>query len=495
MDPHQKYIIKSTTPNSSGEYLVSTNSSSLPRSHNNFTISSNENNSYSSLSNHQSPSQRSQVSHHHHHHVQDGSNAGGVEYIANHHHVEHQKEKKSRRHYHGHSCNPCMGHFISKRDKSVEKDNKEEAALDAYDLASPCCDPNCVPVKRRSRHHKEHHHKHKHREKDKERPPRPRSQSHASPQMQTAHVHYEPSGKHVSQRVIDVVTNVINQFVVAFFQDHRANNHYDLSSQLASHCSLRSCNSNEFCQQPSMEGTTYSTSLSSDTLWDPKSEPAQSCNHQSFKSLQRPTSVYHQPSTSSHSYVHRYVHPSQVQPIQSSITTTHAYAIQPQQYTSKPKSWDNLALKNCGGYAYSYVVSNPNKHPVTPNGRTQVHQPQQQQPPPLPRKSGHAPYGRYSAFADVENYVPAPPGYLQEATITKTTIITTKSTENLISNGQYGLDGSCDCIAQPSPKLTKAIIAPNCVACNPGAAYYYSNLARNNSTRCAIPTKTEITRL
>jgi hypothetical protein len=249
-----------------------------------------------------------------------------------------------------------------------------------------------------------------------------------------------------------------------------------------------------------MEGTTYSTSLSSDTLWDPKSEPAQSCNHQNFKQLQRPSSVYHQPTTSSHSYVHHYVHPSQVQPIQSSITTTHAYAIQPQQYASKPKSWDNLALKNCGAYAYGYVVSNtapPNKHQqVTSNSRNQVHQ----QAPPLPRKSGHAPYGRYSAFADVENYVPAPPAYVQEATITKTTIITTKSTENLISNGQYNMsEGSCECISQPSPKVSKAIVASNCVACNvannTGAAYYYSNLARNNANRCIIPTKTEITRL
>lgn len=175
MDPHQKYIFKSSTPNSSGEFLVSNASSSLPHSHN----FSNENTSYSSLSTQQqSPSQRVTTTHHHHHHVPDVPSE------------QPQKASKSRRHYHVANCNPCMGHFISKRDKSNDKDN---TSLDAYDLASPCCDPNCVPVKRRSRHHKEHHHKHKHRDKDK--PPRPRSQSHASPQMQTAHVHYD---KHVS---------------------------------------------------------------------------------------------------------------------------------------------------------------------------------------------------------------------------------------------------------------------------------------------------------
>lgn len=241
------------------------------------------------------------------------------------------------------------------------------------------------------------------------------------------------------------------------------------------------------------------SSLSTDTLWDPKSEPATSCNHQSYK--QRPNSVYHQPTTTAHSYIHRYVHPSQVQPIQSTITTTHAY-IQP-QYASKPKSWDNLSGKGCGGYAFGYVVNNsmpPSGKQQAPMNKNQPMQHQAHQAPPLPRKTGHAPYGRYSTFADVENYVPAPQQYVQEATITKTTIITTKSTENLISNAQYNLsDGSCECISQPSPQQPKAIVASNCVACNAAnntGAYqgYYSNLARNTS-RCIIPTKTEITRL
>lgn len=243
------------------------------------------------------------------------------------------------------------------------------------------------------------------------------------------------------------------------------------------------------------------TSSSTDNIWDPKSEPA---NRQSYKQQQRPTSVYNQPTTTAHSYIHRYVHPSQIQPIQNSVTTTHAY-IQP-QYPSKPsKSWDNLSGKGCGGYAIGYVVNSApqGKHQATPNRNQQVQQQQQQQrAPPLPRKAGHAPYGRYSAFADVENYVPAPPAYMQEATITKTTIITTKSTENLISNAQYNLsDGSCECISQPSPKLSKAIMPSNCIACNAANnntnAYqgYYSNIARNSSNRCIVPTKTEITRL
>lgn len=230
-------------------------------------------------------------------------------------------------------------------------------------------------------------------------------------------------------------------------------------------------------------------------MWDPKSEPAPTCNRQNHK-LQRPSSVYHQPSATASSYTHRYVHP-----VQNSITTTHAY-IQPQS-TAKPKSWDNLSGCGGGGYAFGYLVNNPtsNKHPVNSN-RGQPMTQQARGAPPLPRKAGHIPYG-YSTFANVENYVPAPPGYVQEATITKTTIITTKSTENLISNAQYNLsDGSCECIPHPSPKLADTVVTSNnCMACNVANnnsnSYqgYYSNLARNASNRCIIPTKTEITRL
>lgn len=230
-------------------------------------------------------------------------------------------------------------------------------------------------------------------------------------------------------------------------------------------------------------------------MWDPKSEPAPTCNRQNHK-VQRPSSVYHQPSTTTSSYTHRYVHP-----VQNSITTTHAYV--QAQPPAKPKSWDNLS--GCGGgYAFGYVVNNSatnKQHQVNPRGQPMMQQ-QARGAPPLPRKSGHIPYG-YSTFANVENYVPAPPAYVQEATITKTTIITTKSTENLISNAQYNLsDGSCECIPHPhpSPKLD-TVVTSNCMACNVAnnnsSAYqgYYSNLARNASNRCIIPTKTEITRL
>lgn len=114
----------------------------------------------------------------------------------------------------------------------------------------------------------------------------------------------------------------------------------------------------------------------------------------------------------------------------------------------------------------------------------------------ISRKSNQQPnYGRYSAFAEVENYVPAPQAFLQEEITT--TIITTKSTENLINND------SCECLApQVTQRSPKPVIATNCAVCNNAANFnanqsyqgYYSNLTRNNPNRY-IPTKTEITRL
>lgn len=53
---------------------------------------------------------------------------------------ENEKSSKSR-HCHGHSCNPCIGH---KKDKHNNGDN---VSLDAYDLANPCCTPQCVPTR------------------------------------------------------------------------------------------------------------------------------------------------------------------------------------------------------------------------------------------------------------------------------------------------------------------------------------------------------------
>lgn len=113
-------------------------------------------------------------------------------------------KSSSRRHLHGHSCNPCMGHFLRGGGDKNNKADKDNTSLDAYDLASPCCDPQCVPSRRKSKHHKDHHHKHKHRDKEakegggKDRIPRPKSQPHISPQSQPSYLYRHSKDKHVS---------------------------------------------------------------------------------------------------------------------------------------------------------------------------------------------------------------------------------------------------------------------------------------------------------
>ncbi|XP_068143011.1 SH3 and multiple ankyrin repeat domains protein 1 [Drosophila tropicalis] len=398
-----------------------------------------------------------------------------------------EKSKGSSKHCHkGHSCNPCLGHF---RWKSTEKTSAippgagagggDNVSLDAYDLASPCCNTECVPTRRRHHHHREHTHKHKHREREREREKekvertRPKSQSHASPNsnsngggataphhhhhhhhhqqqqqqqqpQQQQHIHYHPQ-------------TTTNQSQSGSMRSR----YFDLASGLASHCSLHSCTSSEFAPADS---TSYTTSISTDTLfWDPKSEAnsrqPSTKSRQSSYDQQQPQTQSQQPQQHHHhhhhpigAYHHRYhVMATQVQPSQ-------IYPNLPMAYVQKPKSWDNLAATTGGSggggggvgggaatlggaaatYGYGYLDTVAIKPPVKLQIAQQRHS--------MPRIRN--PYGRYSTYGDVENYAPPPTEFVGELTTTTTTTITAKSTEELLT--------ACDCLTPQQQQALKA---------------------------------------
>ncbi|XP_053673130.1 uncharacterized protein LOC128723418 [Anopheles nili] len=369
------------------------------------------------------------------------------------------KSGSSRRsgHVHGHSCNPCMGHFLrsssSDKSRATEKDN---TSLDAYDLASPCCDPQCVPSRRKSKHHKDHHHKHKHRDRDakevKDRIPRPKSQPHISPQLQ-------------QQQQPHSQLNYLHRHKDK--HEHHHSKVYDLNASLASHCSLHSCTSSEFNPAAENSPASYSTSISTDTLyWEPHSEsttvsasgsvhkkpPAGTPGSGTLVPIVGRSPHSHQ----HHYYIQKYVHPQhhtgagQQQQQQQQLQQQLAIYPPPPPLPAvhKPKSWDNLAMKGYGGYGYGYgyleVGGGPGlaKASVPTTTRTQTTITIQHRNS-IPKKNG---YERYSAFVDVENYAPPPTQFLQETTTTTTTI-TTKSTENLL--GPYNRSDSslsCECV-------------------------------------------------
>lgn len=198
--------------------------------------------------------------------------------------------------YSVHLCPSCM----------QSNSNVETASLEAYDLASPCCDPHCVPTSRRRSRHKDHHRKDSKTNQDKEE-----THQRTRPHSQIAQTKHNYPSK---------------------------NKYFNFSHGLVSQCSLHSCTSSELSGVVTANATgessaaSYTTSLSTDTLyWD-------NCDSQGRRSSKSQPKVEYQqyPSTSYDNNI---------------------------QY-AKPKSWDNLTTKAYGGYGfgYGYVES---KHLVT----------------------------------------------------------------------------------------------------------------------------------
>lgn len=404
LDPHCRYILRPSASTGSGEYLISIAPAGPPPTHQQRCksqqylrrVPSSDNTTASSLPDDNTP-KRSQA--------QD------------------QHKSKSSRHCHGHSCNPC--HFGKSK-----ANNGDNVSLDAYDLASPCCEAQCIPVRRRSRHHsKDHHHKHKHRSKEsKERHQRSQVTQPPAPPPQ--------------------------------FANHQPR-YYDLSAGLASHCSLHSCTSSEFAAT-TVEGsvTSYTTSLSTDTLWDPHSESSRGHSVKSSTGNPRSrASVSYYAQAPPQGFPTRfYPHAAQIQPLPG-----YGYAVH------KPKSWDNLTTKAIGGYGFGYGYLDT----VAPK---MAHQPPQRHS--MPRKMTPA-YERYTTFSDVENYAPPPSQFVQQTTTTTTTI---------------SLVGAPMCECLEGATVAKGTATTQVT---PGPAGYYSSLPPRAHDSATMPSTTvaEITRL
>ncbi|XP_028179141.1 uncharacterized protein LOC114366466 [Ostrinia furnacalis] len=277
--------------------------------------------------------------------------------------VANGKHGKVHRNNHSHSCTPCMPNH----------NNQDANSLEAYDLASPCCDPHCVPnsrkkIRRKKECSKEHKRKEKCQQVDKSTQ-KPDGCSHTRAKKVC-------SSGHCSSRYRYLTTE----------------------STQTSQCSLQSYATSNATVPCDNSASSYSTSLSSDTLfWDNDRSEAKSSPKIQYQS--------------SHQHV-------------------------------KPKSWDNLTTKAFGGYGFGYGYldtstkqsSRSKSHGRSHSGRsTQSHHEYQPAPKHAHRQSA-APH-HYPAYGRSHSHC-AP----------------TKSTESLVLVPKYPLESSgsetrlaCDC--------------------------------------------------
>ncbi|CAG5008098.1 unnamed protein product [Parnassius apollo] len=176
---------------------------------------------------------------------------------------------------HSHGCGPCMSPY----------NNQDANSLEAYDLASPCCDPHCVPnsrkkVRRKKECSKEHKRKEKGQQVDK------------------------------STQKTDGCTHAHSKKMCPSSQCSGRYRYLNTESTQTSQCSLQSYTTSNATNPCDNSASSYSTSLSSDTLfWDNDRSEAKSSPKIQYQS--------------SHQHV-------------------------------KPKSWDNLTTKAFGGYGFGY---------------------------------------------------------------------------------------------------------------------------------------------
>lgn len=132
LDPRYRYVLKPSTSSSSGEYLLSIDPPKRNKHENNAPYYASNTQRDANLVD---CNEDVETNRNYRHPEQQTDGLKGSEKDSD------RKSSKTRRHCHGHSCNPCFSH---KKDKHSNGDN---VSLDAYDLASPCCNPQCVPTR------------------------------------------------------------------------------------------------------------------------------------------------------------------------------------------------------------------------------------------------------------------------------------------------------------------------------------------------------------
>lgn len=350
-----------------------------------------------------------------------------------------EKPKKSHgpcHAYTGHLCNPCI---------QSNTNNGDNTSLEAYDLASPCCDPHCVPSRRRSS-----------RQKDSRKRDSKTEETQTDPQPVRSRPHSQSS-------------QTQSQNVHSYSAPRR---YFQIGAGLVSQCSLHSCTSSELSAVvPTTVGdssaNSYTTSLSTDTLyWDG------SCDTTS-RQLSLKSNKHHQQRYSQQPHEHEpiYVQYSQV----------------------KPKSWDNLATKSIGGYGFGYgYLDTSSKCSSKMNGQR--------------HKNQNTQYVRIDKHY-MQNQAANPPQYTPHTH--RRHFQPTKSTESLLSVPKYSNEAlsdssaSCECLESASPSADTAearffqsprqsVVSPT----DPNFGYYSARRSsRSEYPKNVVSTSSEATRL
>lgn len=340
--------------------------------------------------------------------------------------------------YGGHLCNPCI----------QTSNNQDNASLEAYDLASPCCDPHCVPSTRRRSRHKEHR-----RRNSKSGDPQQETQQ---PTQQTRQRPHSQSGHHPERH------------------GPRTTRYFNFGTGLVSQCSLHSCTSSELsAMAPTAVGessaASYTTSLSTDTLyWD---SPCDTQGRRSSKSGASVKIDYQQyPSTSYQD-------------------TGTQYAT-----VAKPKSWDNLTTKAYGGYGFGYGYVDTTKQCSSKAHHGRTHSTKSTQ-------GGQAgQYYRPNNEKQVQAHVyPTQRRYIHPTKSTESLLTVPKftNTDATLSDSSV----SCECLEAASPDVTDAaqsqFFPPNSSPTDSNSTYYSRRIPRPEHQRNinVVTTSSEITRL